>query len=236
AGLSGMGTTLEYLYYTEYGRRYQPDLVILMFAWNDFADNSPELHYDALRPFHRLDDGELVLDTSFNTHPGYARVKQVEFFRQNFYSYQFVRQVWQQRQIQNNRVEISASPGRLQHQMDAIRVTERVLLTLRDAVETDGSDFLFIIGTVPGDDWLPAFEVLYPEYDDLTVDVAMMAFADEHDIPALNLIPAQKVYQVETELETRGCLENGFTGHWNRAGHRIAAEAIQRFITETGTG
>jgi hypothetical protein len=39
-GRSGAGTAVELAYYEAYGRDLQPDLVVLVFADNDFADNS----------------------------------------------------------------------------------------------------------------------------------------------------------------------------------------------------
>ena len=43
-GFSGMGTSNELLYYRKLGRKFKPDLVILLFISNDFANNSPALH------------------------------------------------------------------------------------------------------------------------------------------------------------------------------------------------
>src|SRR5262249_55373264 len=54
-GVSGYGTTSQYLWYREHGRAYQPDLVLLSFyPGNDVRNNSPTLE-PTLRPQY---DGE----------------------------------------------------------------------------------------------------------------------------------------------------------------------------------
>lgn len=40
-GRSGAGTAAELAYYETYGRAFRPDLVVVVFVHNDFADNSP---------------------------------------------------------------------------------------------------------------------------------------------------------------------------------------------------
>ncbi len=61
-GYSGYGTAQEYLAYMEFGRKYEPDLVILNFlADNDVANNSQKLESGPSKPFFEIRDGELVL-------------------------------------------------------------------------------------------------------------------------------------------------------------------------------
>ena len=42
-GRSGVGTSAEFAYYEKFGRPFHPDVVVLVFVHNDFADNSPLL-------------------------------------------------------------------------------------------------------------------------------------------------------------------------------------------------
>ncbi|MEO8576504.1 MAG: SGNH/GDSL hydrolase family protein [Gemmatimonadales bacterium] len=53
-GRSGAGTSAELAYYETYGRAFRPDLVVVVFVHNDFADNSPLLEsiYYGYRPEH----------------------------------------------------------------------------------------------------------------------------------------------------------------------------------------
>lgn len=91
AGRSGMGTALQYRYYTELGRRYNPDLVLLLWIGNDFVDNSKQL-LPLAQPYYTLVDGELVLDDSFSRDPNYQSLKNYEWARQNLYFVSFLRQ------------------------------------------------------------------------------------------------------------------------------------------------
>lgn len=61
-GYSGYGTAQEYLAYMEFGRKYEPDLVILNFlADNDVANNSQKLEFGPSKPFFEIQNSELVL-------------------------------------------------------------------------------------------------------------------------------------------------------------------------------
>jgi hypothetical protein len=72
AGRSGMGTTAECLFYEHEGRRYHPDLVLLLFIPNDVADNSRALALPmAYGPYFRLEGSALALDESFRESRGY---------------------------------------------------------------------------------------------------------------------------------------------------------------------
>lgn len=62
-GVSGAGTVREYLALREYGLRYAPDLVVLLFVENDVSDNSQRLQGATFMPYARLDDrGRLLRD------------------------------------------------------------------------------------------------------------------------------------------------------------------------------
>ena len=62
-GVSGAGTVREYLALREYGLRYAPDAVVLLFVENDVSDNSQRLQGATFMPYARLDDqGRLLRD------------------------------------------------------------------------------------------------------------------------------------------------------------------------------
>lgn len=68
SGVNGWGTTQQLLYYREQGRRFQPDLVLLMFfLGNDFEDNLPGhpltiQGVNCYAPYFTLCDGQLNPD------------------------------------------------------------------------------------------------------------------------------------------------------------------------------
>jgi GDSL-like lipase/acylhydrolase family protein len=60
AGTSGYSTDQEYLFFMEEGRRYQPDVVVLMFFSNDLAENMQARK----KPWFELDEDRLILRNS----------------------------------------------------------------------------------------------------------------------------------------------------------------------------
>ena len=70
-GVSGFGTTQEYLMLQSTAIRYQPDLVLLAFtAGNDVRNNAKRLEPEKVRPFFRLGPHDLLtLDASFVEDP-----------------------------------------------------------------------------------------------------------------------------------------------------------------------
>ncbi|HET9888595.1 MAG TPA: hypothetical protein VFR10_13895, partial [bacterium] len=65
-GRSGMGTTTEWLFFQNEGKKYEPDLVLLLFIPNDFQDNSKRVALaTAYGPYLKPAGDAYVLDTSF---------------------------------------------------------------------------------------------------------------------------------------------------------------------------
>ena len=64
ASVSGYGTTQQLLYFQERGSAYRPDLVLLLFHENDFANNALGSQYWYNKPYFELSDGALELRNS----------------------------------------------------------------------------------------------------------------------------------------------------------------------------
>jgi hypothetical protein len=79
AGRSGMGTTLEWLYFTERGRELDADLVVVLLIPNDFQDNSKRLALaTAYGPYLvPAAGGGFDLDTSFLSSRDYRMRKRL---------------------------------------------------------------------------------------------------------------------------------------------------------------
>jgi len=61
ASVSGYSTDQEYLYWRDEGRRYQPDLVLVLFHENDVPGDSLQRMYGYEKPRFVIERGELVL-------------------------------------------------------------------------------------------------------------------------------------------------------------------------------
>jgi hypothetical protein len=80
-GEGGAGTTQEYLMYRNWGARYDPDIVAVLFVLNDPGDNWLRDAADSGRPYFVEDGDSLRLDFSFASAPGYRRRKEHEWLK-----------------------------------------------------------------------------------------------------------------------------------------------------------
>lgn len=69
-GMGGYGTAQEYLAFNHFGKKFNPDLVILcFFAFNDVENNSPELNWQHKRPFYSVDEKSQLVKLPFVLPP-----------------------------------------------------------------------------------------------------------------------------------------------------------------------
>src|SRR5262249_51729552 len=79
-GVSGYGTTQEYLQLRDRVWQFDPDIILLTFTVsNDVRNNSKKLEWDDIRPFYVLDNGRLVRDNSFREKGAYKSRKTPAF-------------------------------------------------------------------------------------------------------------------------------------------------------------
>jgi hypothetical protein len=118
---------------------------------------------------------------------------------------------------------------------DAWRVTEGVLLQMRDEVEAKGAKF-FVVTVTIGDQvepdvphrqryakWLGVKDLYYTEH-------RLEKFCREHHIPILVLGPVFEQYAAQHQVFLHGFGQSLGTGHWNQAGHRLAGQTIARWL------
>ena len=118
---------------------------------------------------------------------------------------------------------------------EAWRVTEGVLLRMRDEVAAHGARFFVVTATI-GDqvvpdvprrqifaNWLGVKDLYYTEH-------RLEKFCQEHDIPILVLGPTFEQYAAEHQVYLHGFGKTLGTGHWNQAGHRLAGQTIAAWL------
>jgi hypothetical protein len=115
---------------------------------------------------------------------------------------------------------------------EAWRVTEGLLLAMRDEVKSHDAEFRIISlanrpQVIPDPAKRSAFMQSLGVNDLSYADVRIEAFGAQEGIPVTVLAPALSQY-----AETHHVYLNGFNesnlggGHWNETGHRLAAETI----------
>jgi lysophospholipase L1-like esterase len=251
-GVSGYGTGQELLALRYRAWDYSPDLVILAFlTGNDIRNNSRELDDDPTKAYFLYRDGQLVLDASFRDSIAFV-LRQMNFSYQAF-EYSRVLQV-----VREARYKIGAYLREVTHRkmvtaevgsetdLDAMvyldpknplweeawRVTEGLIILMRDEIKANGADFLLVTLTNPDQvhpdprqrrevaNKLGVRDLLYP-------DLRLKAWGEQQGVPMLSLVQPMMAY-----AEQRHVFLHGFPnakigdGHWNAEGHRLAGQLI----------
>ncbi|MBW3600927.1 MAG: SGNH/GDSL hydrolase family protein [Planctomycetes bacterium] len=245
-GVSGFGAGQELLLLRHYVWDYQPDVVILAFyPGNDLADSSAELASYKVKPFFRLQDGELTLDDSFRRHPDYRKAQSpwTQFKVRLINRSRVLQLAAQARNIMRSpRTADEASPAkgpsidemcfvepRQPSWIEAWEISERLLAKMHEECDDHDAEFLLATLSVPEQvDPDPAVRRSLERrlgVDDLFYcERRLEALGERLGFPVLNLAEPMQGY-----AEEHGVYLHGFSntppgqGHWNAAGHRLAA-------------
>jgi lysophospholipase L1-like esterase len=254
-GVSGYGTADELLTLRERAWRYQPDMVLLaFFPGNDVRNNSRALDGSRDRAYFVLKDGKLVLDASFRDDPEFRdneRVTAQRALLQDLRLYQLGRRVRAgnvEKHFHNAPIAAAlaagadlAEPG-LDEKVfrepvdtawrEAWEVTDRLVQATADETAAHHARFLLVVLSTPGTVYpdaklrasyarrLGVKSLLYPEE-------RLQRVGQQHGFDVLALAP-----EMQLRADASGAFFHGFDntkpgfGHWNEAGHALAAELI----------
>ena len=249
-GVSGYGTAQELLTFQRRVAAYSPDVTVLAFyAGNDVRNNSKELEPNKLRPFFVLRDGKLVLDNGFLQTAEYQSFKSNFERRSRFFglrTFQLMRELksvvdqWGEAHANgasHSNLEAGADdqiflPPASPAWKDAWRVTERLIVSLRDEVIGAGGRFVVLsipIGIQvypdPGvrDRFMRSLQLDSLWYPDLR----MRAFAEREGVDVIILGQAFQSYADANNTYLYGFRNTRLgTGHLNEAGHKLIAGSL----------
>lgn len=248
AGHFGLGTTQEYLYYIEEGRRYDPDLVLLGFyVGNDVLDN----HAPLIRAWNDVDTVDFpYFDPDGTLHqPGLATRRRVlSWLRHNVYLASAISDAVAGTGTPD-RVEVG-DPGDVTARAlrvpmgvylppdepwaDAWAVTDLALEKLHSAVTRDGAQFaVFVIPDrrqLYDADWESTLTQL-PDLDPAQLDRArptqtIMVRLAALGIPALNLLEPFRTAEQRLYFP--------IDGHFTPAGHTLTAQSLAAWLVDVG--
>lgn len=251
-GVSGFGTAQQLLMLRHYAAQYQPDLVLLaFFPGNDLRNNSAELEPYRVRPFYRLQSGQLVLDDSFRQHPDYVKAQSawvrgkvavIDRLRTLQLLYQ-LRDAWHRRAAAARAAAASglesAGPGidlaalaepRTAAWRQAWELTEHLLAeTAAEAARQRARFLVLTIGSevqVHPDPAVRAAACRQLAVADLGyADRRLAQWGQQHGIDVVALADPLSRFARQQQVYLHG-FDNTppGTGHWNAEGHRLAAE------------
>jgi hypothetical protein len=254
-GQSGFGTSQELLAFHHRARKYSPDLVLLaFFTGNDVADNYRPLKQKDYHPYHVYQGHELVLDDQA-TRDKWLLERRKKTFWGKFYRWRLdtsrieqvfyhCQEVARTRWSRKEPGDSSSAPGLYEsiyrQPTDAVwkeawRVTEGVLLRLRDEVVRSGARFVVVVLTndmqvhlqpsvrAEFSRRLGVADLFYP-------DRRVQDFCRQAGIPVLLLAPDFQEYATQRRVFLHGFKNSLGSGHWNRNGHRLAGEMLGKWL------
>jgi hypothetical protein len=116
-------------------------------------------------------------------------------------------------------------------------ITEKLIVEMRDEVQTHGAKFVVVtltngIQVYPD----PAVRKLFMNKTGVTdlsyPDNRIKALADREHIPSISLIQEMQSYADQNKVFLHGFGNSLGNGHWNQLGHLVAGESIGRHICE----
>ncbi len=236
-------------------------VVLLVTTGNDIRDNSRTLNAYPNQPFPYfvLQDGRLILDDSLLIARNRSLTFRLQqsFLGQSYYrlqnnlrllgllyaireGYQSSSQTPDRRQQQTGNRNLRIEPGldnevfrnpTSQDWNDAWKVTEGLILEMRDEVQAKGAKFLVVTGSM-GVQVYPDVDARQEYMDSLGVlslfspDYRIKALGERDGFRVLNLAPPLADYASRNRVFLHGVGEGQGRGHWNETGHRLVGELI----------
>jgi hypothetical protein len=252
-GMGGYGTAQELMCLRHHVWSYSPDVVVLtILTGNDIRNNSRTLENDDGRPYFHFVDGALRLDESFRNTPAHNRgvVERLALWMVD--RSRMFQVLWQVRRVtaQSRRRalarEAAEQPGAevgltswiYQEPSDpdhreAWKVTEALLVQMRDEVEARGAKFFAVtlsngIQVHPDAGMRQQFAASIGVADLLYPDRRLREIGNRFGIPMLSLAPEFQQLAQQTGVFLHGFPPKPGLGHWNANGHREAAARIAK--------
>jgi hypothetical protein len=268
-GVAGFGTTQELLTLQHRVWKYSPDIVLLAFTpGNDVSDNSPALNQRPACPFLVLRDGRLVLDDSrlkrieetllsdekHRNWLGHIMAIGYTWRNDNSRILQLMDRVrymvQEQRSSKDSPEHKQGVAGggmftAMYHEptdedwKEAWKITEAVLLKMRDEVAQKGAQFDVVVlssdAQVHPDAAIRKALANHPGVEDVFYpDHWVERLCQSHGIPVLLLGPSFHEYASQHQVFLHGfrtLFRNtlGY-GHWNQHGHHLAGDMIAKWL------
>jgi hypothetical protein len=255
-GVSGFSTARELIFLRQRVWQYSPDIVLLLVTTgNDVRDNSRVLNAypNAALPYFVYQEGSLALDDSrlrdrnasigFRMQQSFAG-KSFDWIRDRLRVLGLIysaREAYAARNEQNERFKRSAGEPGIDKEVlsapvnsdwqEAWRVTEGLIVQMRDEVKAKGAKFLVVTGS-NGIQVSPDAAKRAAYMNELGIDtlfypdLRIESLGEREGFEVLTLAPPLLEYATRNQIFLHGPAGAKGTGHWNVTGHRLAGEII----------
>jgi hypothetical protein len=244
-GRGGLGTTQEYLAYRRWGTHYDPDVVAVLFVLNDWVDNWAGMWEGVQRPYFVEDGDSLRLDTSFVSSPQFQSTERLAPWKG---ASSLVTLAAQMRGQMRARLHPDSAEAGLTGDLGwygvwnfdvsppadsipAFRLTARILERFAREVRADGRRFVVFLS---GASEIEAHELLAqragdPSFDRDKAERWLTAAGARYGFEVVPLSPDFRAASAAgLDLWNHHGVRN--YGHWNSAGHAVAAQAMRRYF------
>jgi hypothetical protein len=238
AGVSGWGTDDELRYLTSYGLKYRPDLVVVaMTLHNDISDN---LRHD----WHRVENGALVdqprMPMSFLDY----QVMQLKaYLATRFQTYQLWRRVRHGSEIRQAGNQLHSHVVQLfevptpEPIAEGVELTDLLLRQVQAVAGAGGAQVVLVLLPIR----YQLADSTFAEFvrgagvpqTAMQIDKPQQMitpFADNLGIPVIDLLPRFRQWMADSTAP----LYLEWDGHWNEAGHRLAAAVVSDGLVKMG--
>jgi hypothetical protein len=238
AGVSGWGTDDELRYLTQYGLKYEPDLVLVaMTLHNDISDNLRE-------SWHTVERGGLVeKSVKPMSDWNYRKTRLKAFIATRFQLYQLWRKVRHRGEIRRVGSALNTHVTDLFKEPTPVEIakgyelTEQLLGAVRDRAGEAGAKVVLVLLPIRyqlADSAFTEFvrraAVPATEMDPTKPQRVVTEMAGRLGLPVIDLLPRFRDWTAKSSLP----LYLEWDGHWNPAGHRVATEVVVEGISQMG--
>ena len=263
-GVSGFSTARELILLRQRVWQYNPDVVLLLVTLrNDIRDNSRALdpYANSGLPYFVYRDGTLTLDdsllrarnASFTFHLQQSFLgKSLNWLRNHARVVGLIdsaREAYEWRGKQKNTTETSPNEQGLNDEVmrppvnwdwdQAWKVTEGLILQMREEVKAKGAKFLVVTGSTgiqvsPEAQQRAEYEKRLGVETLFYADLRIKAFGERQSFEVLTLGPTLLDYATRNQIFLHGSGDSTGKGHWNETGHRVAGELIAEKLCTAG--
>ncbi|MDP6526817.1 MAG: SGNH/GDSL hydrolase family protein [Kiritimatiellia bacterium] len=221
AAVGGYGTDQQLLYFLIEGKRYKPDLTILLFYQNDVPFNTRALYTPLGRgnkPLFGLHDGKLYLDSLPEPSKSIQHVERKDFYKE---------------ELVKRTLEMFAKPKTItdesaKRRFDAWKMTEALMKKVKESCENNGSHFLLFFVPVKGDVYGGGGRIQQRPCG-TSSNLKQLALRQEIDI--IDTLPLCRI-RAEEILKEKKRLYWVRDSHWTPEGHHLAGEIIAQYLIE----
>lgn len=206
ASVSGYGTDQEYLYLKERGRKYRPDVVLLLFSRNDYHNNLSREEYWYNKPYFEVGADGLLLRNNPVPLASFRQQLQRACFSHSYVLPRVLLALAPPAAESLDETVPSAAP-----QNERAEVTLRLLRATRDVAAVIGARFVLVSVPMPAHKRRPLRELA--------------------DRDALSYLALDASFSGRGEP-----LTFPHDDHWNSSGHRVTAAAIGEFLAKLLSG